>query len=85
MSTTKILTALTFLDYVKDLSVCTTITAKDVENTTGTSGAIFSVGDVVTLSDLMFAAMLPSSNQAANALARVAGNVILQNDAFEIE
>ena len=78
------MTSIVFLDYLESLNACTSITARDIQGTTGTSGSIFSVGDTVSSKDLMYAAMLPSSNQAANALSRIAGNVILQKSAFEI-
>ena len=82
MSTTKVMTMITALRYVTNIYQPVTITEKDVENTTSTSGAIFSVGDVVTFHDLMYACLLPSSNQAANAIARVAGKYILDEINF---
>lgn len=77
MSTTKVMTVITALDYIYDIHVPVMIKPLDVESTQGTSGSIFSVGDIVSLEDLMYAAMLPSSNQAANAIARYAGQKIL--------
>ena len=82
MSTTKIMTIITALDYIYDIHVPIIIKPLDVEGTQGTSGSIFSVGDIVSLEDLMYAAMLPSSNQAANAIARYAGQKILAESNF---
>lgn len=82
MSTTKVMTIITALDYIYDIHVPVIIKPLDVERTQGTSGSIFSVGDIVSLEDLMYAAMLPSSNQAANAIARYAGQKILAESNF---
>ena len=81
-STTKIMTIITALDYIYDIHVPVIIKPLDVERTQGTSGSIFSVGDIVSLEDLMYAAMLLSSNQAANAIARYAGQKILAESNF---
>ena len=80
MSTTKVMTILTALDYIRDIHFPVTITERDLKGTANTSGCLFSDGDVVSFEDLMYAALLPSSNQAANAIARVAGNKILLNE-----
>ena len=82
MSTTKVMTIITALDYIYDIHVPVIIKPLDVEGTQGTSGSIFSVGDIVSLEDLMYAAMLLSSNQAANAIARYAGQKILAESNF---
>ena len=82
MSTTKVMTMITALRYITDIYQPVIITQKDVENTTGTSGSIFTVGDTVTLKDLFYACLLPSSNQAANAIARIAGRYILDETYF---
>lgn len=82
MSTTKVMTIITALDYIYDIHAPVIIKPLDVERTQGTSGSIFSVGDIVSLEDLMYAAMLPSSNQAANAIARYAGQKILAESNF---
>ena len=82
MSTTKVMTIITALDYICDIHVPVVIKPLDVEGTHGTSGSIFSVGDIVSLEDLMYAAMLLSSNQAANAIARYAGQKILAESNF---
>ena len=48
-----------------------------MQGTEGTSGNVFKEWEKVSLEDVMYAALLPSSNQAANAIARVIGNKIL--------
>ena len=73
-STTKILTALTILDWVEDTSETFEFVQGDM---IGGSGAVFSVGDVVSFKDALYALMLPSSNQSAQAMARVVGRKIL--------
>ena len=74
-SVTKVLTAITALDYLKDLDELITMTEDDVA--VGGSGAVFQTGDIVSYRDLLYAMMLPSSNMAAHALAHNVGNIIL--------
>lgn len=69
-SAIKTLTVLTALDYIDDLDDVYTIAAEDIS--TG-SGNVFNAGDMVTIRDLIYAAMLPSSNTAAMALAHYVG------------
>lgn len=73
-STTKVMTAITGLDYVRDLNEKVTIKSSDIE--TG-SGNVFTAGDIVSIKDLLYAMMLPSSNTAAHAFARVCGEKIV--------
>lgn len=73
-STTKILTAITVLDWVDDINETFEFVSSDM---IGGSGAVFSVGDVVSFKDALYALMLPSSNQSAQAMARVVGRKIL--------
>lgn len=73
-STTKILTALTVLDWIEDVNETFTFVQSDM---IGGSGAVFKVGDVVSFKDALYALMLPSSNQSAQAMARVVGRKIL--------
>ena len=73
-STVKILSVMTALDYIQNLYDDYTFTSDDI---VGGSGAIFQVGDTVKIIDLIFAMLLPSSNQAAIALAHYAGNIVL--------
>lgn len=73
-STTKILTALTVLDWIDDVNETFTFIQSDM---IGGSGAVFKVGDIVSFKDALYALMLPSSNQSAQAMARVVGRKIL--------
>lgn len=84
-STIKTLTVLTVLDYIDDLDEVCTIDADDIR--TG-SGNVFNAGDMVTIRDLIYAAMLPSSNTAAMALAHYVGAKLINRryaDAVETE
>lgn len=69
-STTKVLTALTALDHV---SLQTSVTIIQSDLVAG-SGHNLQDGDVISVQDLIINMMLPSSNIAAMALARVAGS-----------
>lgn len=71
-STTKLLSCLTALDY---LSLDEEVKILPYDLVKG-SGQIFQSKDIVTVRDLLYAALLPSSNQAARALARCAGKRI---------
>lgn len=73
-STTKVMTAITGLDYVNDLNEKVTIKSSDIE--TG-SGNVFTAGDIVSIKDLLYAMMLPSSNTGAHAFARACGEKIV--------
>lgn len=75
-STTKTLTALTVLDWVADVNETFTFIQSDM---IGGSGSVFSAGDIVSFKDALYALMLPSSNQSAQAMARVVGRKILTN------
>lgn len=73
-STTKILTAITALDWIEDVTDTFEFVSSDM---IGGSGAVFSAGDIVSFKDALYALMLPSSNQSAQAIARVVGRKIL--------
>lgn len=73
----KILTALTALDFIDDLNEIYTIDEADLRRG---SGNVFEAGDRVRLIDLIYAAMLPSSNTAAMALAHWAGGKFLAGE-----
>lgn len=79
MSASKVLTAIIALDYIQDIHVSVEVKSFDIVEG---SGAIFSAGDIVTIEDLLYALMLPSSNQAANVIARTAGEIILKSQNF---
>lgn len=79
MSTTKLLTLMVALDSNPDLDQKILIKPFDIEGTEGTSGTVFKRWEEVTLRDAFYAALLPSSNQAANAIARVVGKKLIKN------
>lgn len=73
-STTKIMTALLVLENCEDLSETVTmqkIDFTDVAN--GASSAGLQTGETITVEDLLYCMLLPSGNEAANALARYVG------------
>lgn len=59
----------------RDLNTPVTLTAADAVSNPD-NGITLLAGDTVTLRELMYAAMLPSSNNAATALARLAGETL---------
>ncbi|HEX3722107.1 MAG TPA: D-alanyl-D-alanine carboxypeptidase [Nitrolancea sp.] len=71
-STAKIVTALTVLNHARPEDVVT-IAQSDVVDPTQESNMGLQVGDTVTVHDLLVGLFLPSGNDAANALARFAG------------
>lgn len=78
-SNTKVLTAITALDFVSDLNELVTLTASDVANQTGGTDAapVLAAGEQFTVKELLYAMMMPSSNRAAQAIARHVGNKLL--------
>ena len=75
-SVTKVVSILTALPYISSIKDHYTITSDDIH--TG-SGNVFQAGDIVTIEDLLYAMMLPSSNTAAHALGHYVGAIILNN------
>lgn len=73
-STTKVMTAMLGLDYIKNLDTKITVKTSDIQPPTG---ALFYNGDIVTLRDALYNMMLPSSNTMSHAVARTVGNMIL--------
>ena len=73
-SNTKVLTAITALDYICDFDEYLTIKASDIQPG---SGPVFQGGERMTMRDAFYALMLPSSNTCAYAIARVIGNKLL--------
>lgn len=67
-STTKLMTVLLALE-TADLNASVTITADMLAGTDGTSVCGIKAGDTLTVEQLLYGAMLPSGNDAANALA----------------
>lgn len=76
-SVTKTMNLITAMPYITSIKNRYTISASDIR--TG-SGNIFQSGDIVSIEDLMYAAMLPSSNTAATAIAHYVGGIILGDD-----
>lgn len=78
-SNTKVLTAITAMDYVDDLNELVTLTESDCANQTGGTDAspILQAGEKFTVRELIYAMMMPSSNRAAQAVARFTGNKLL--------
>ncbi len=74
-SVTKIMTAMTALDFCPYLGEKMEFISSDL---TDGSGAIFQAGDIVSLKDAIAALLLPSSNMAATAIARNIGKLYLE-------
>lgn len=78
-STIKIVTALTVLKHASPEEVIV-IVQEDVVDPVAESSMGLQAGDHVTIHDLLVGLMLPSGNDAANALARTIGERIPDND-----
>ncbi len=78
-STLKIFTAMVVLDYASPTEVIE-IVESDVVDPVAESHVGLAAGDLVTVQDLLVGLMLPSGNDAANALSRVVGSRIEGND-----
>ena len=72
-SLTKVLTALTALDYIEELTDTFIIKTFDLIVDTHIS---FKAGDILTFEDGLYAMMLSSSNQVSSALARTIGESV---------
>lgn len=79
MSTTKLLTILTASNYINIHKNVTVINDDLDEELCIVSSCMFKSGDTVTVKDLIYASLLPSSNQSANIIARIAGEQIINN------
>jgi D-alanyl-D-alanine carboxypeptidase len=77
-SITKLLTALTFLDFDVDWNREIQITRSDAINS---SKSRLRTGDIFAVRDLFYAALMSSDNRAARALCRAAG---LERDSFVV-
>lgn len=75
-SLTKIMTLICAIDFVNDLNEKVRIIGADIVKGSGNN---LKKGDVVTLRDLFFDMLLPSSNTAATALSRYVGKRILKS------
>lgn len=78
-SVVKVVTALVFNDWVTSAMLDTTVTfnAADAANQTTESHAGLMSGDILSYRDLLYAAMLPSGNDAARSIARNVGALII--------
>ena len=79
-STTKILTSIVCLDYISDLNEKVTITQDIVDTVpSGFNGKDVLPGETITIKDLLYAMMLPSSNVSCCVVARHVGERILRS------
>ncbi len=77
-STSKVMTTLCALDFVKDTKAVTVTVAKaDISDG---SGSKFFVGDTLTLHDALRIMMMESSNTLANAIARTVGEIMAKEN-----
>ena len=74
-SVTKVMNAITALDYLVDLDEKIVLQKSDI---TPGMGDYFNAGDIITLRDALYGMMLPSSNTCATAVARITGEKIYQ-------
>lgn len=72
-STVKLMTALLVHELVPDLSQAVTVVAGDIASV---QAGFVQSGDTLTYEDLVYAALLPSDNNAAIALARCVGKIL---------
>lgn len=75
-STTKIMTALLALEHCKTTDVATVTSEAITSVPSGYSTDLLKMGEELTIKDLLYALLLPSSNEAANVLAiHIAGSI----------
>ena len=75
-SNTKLLNALTALDYIDNLDEKITIDKFDINEGTGPS---YKGGEVLSIREILYNMFLPSSNTCARALAHYIGNKLLND------
>lgn len=80
-STTKVMALITGMPYVSSIKDRVTLVSGDIQ--TG-SGNYFSAGDILTIEDIIFGMMLPSSNTCAMAFAHYVGAKILDNNSASV-
>jgi VCBS repeat-containing protein len=78
-STAKMMTAIVLNRWVEDPSGVVTITSQDLPPP-GSTLAGLQAGDQVSYADLLYGLMLPSGNDAANAIGRNVGDLILASE-----
>lgn len=81
-SITKLATALLLVQNQDDLSETVTIEQQDLAGE-GESNMALQTGDIVTWEELLYGLLLPSGNDAANAVARVIGGRFLADEGNE--
>lgn len=75
-STTKIVTALLALEHCKTTDIATVTSEAITSVPSGYSTDLLKMGEELTIKDLLYALLLPSSNEAANVLAiHIAGSI----------
>lgn len=80
-STTKVMTTITGMPWVTSIKDKVTLVSDDIQSG---SGNYFSAGDVLTIEDLIYGMMLPSSNTCARAYAHYVGAKILNNQSASV-
>lgn len=80
-STTKVMSLVTALPFITSIEEKVTLVSGDIESG---SGNYFSAGDILTIEDLFYGMMLPSSNTCAKALAHYCGKIILGNNSASV-
>lgn len=75
-STTKVMTTITGMAWVTSIKDKVTLVSDDIQSG---SGNYFSAGDILSIEDLIYGMMLPSSNTCARAYAHYVGAKILNN------
>ncbi|MCD8355362.1 MAG: D-alanyl-D-alanine carboxypeptidase [Clostridia bacterium] len=75
-STTKVMTALLVLEKCSLSDVVTMQESDFIDVNNGASNAGLKVGEQITVENLLYCLLLPSGNEAANALARVTGGSV---------
>lgn len=78
-SLTKLMTALVVIENIKDLNELVTVTASDIS---GGSGPLMYSGDQLSIKDILYLLMMPSSNTAAKCISRIMGHKIIQARGF---
>lgn len=80
-STTKVMSLITGLPFIDNLMTKVTLVSGDIESG---SGNYYSAGDILTIEDIMFNMLLPSSNTAAKTFAHHVGALILGNPSASV-
>lgn len=75
-STTKVMCTITGLPWITSIKDKVTLVSDDIQSG---SGNYFSAGDILTIEDLIYGMMLPSSNTCARTYAHYVGAKILNN------